>query len=192
MHVNNDDNELGAPSLRSIDAGDQALNSTALALIAIILPSHWGRRLSRFCRELISEDEILLFLTAFLYYKFYVPGGNWISPMLRAGSFESKVVIVGGGCSGAAIAARLLRSSQVKVHVIEERPRLGLGLGYGDAQDCQILNVPAGRMGFWTEQPTHFLVWAKLHGPSLGGQKPKWPLSRAISRAASMVAMSQA
>jgi uncharacterized NAD(P)/FAD-binding protein YdhS len=90
--------------------------------------------------------------------------------MLRAGSFESNVAIVGGGFSGAAIAARLLRSSQVNVHVIEERPRLGLGLAYGDAQDCQILNVPAGRMGFWTEQPTHFLDWAKLHGPQLG-----WP-----------------
>ena len=90
--------------------------------------------------------------------------------MLRAGSFESKVVIVGGGFSGAAIAARLLRSSRVNAHVIEERPRLGLGLAYGEAQDCQILNVPAGRMSFWAEQPTHFLDWAKLHGPQLG-----WP-----------------
>jgi uncharacterized NAD(P)/FAD-binding protein YdhS len=90
--------------------------------------------------------------------------------MLRAGSFEPNVAIVGGGFSGAAIAARLLRSSQVNVHVIEERPRLGLGLAYGAAQDCQILNVPAGRMGCWTEQPTHFLDWAKLHGAQLG-----WP-----------------
>jgi hypothetical protein len=36
MHIKKSDNKFEAPSLRSIDAGDQALNSTALALIALI------------------------------------------------------------------------------------------------------------------------------------------------------------
>ena len=64
--------------------------------------------------------------------------------MLRVGSFESKVASVGSGFGGAAIAARLLRSTQVNVAVIEDRPRLGLGLAYRDAQDFQILNCSGG------------------------------------------------
>jgi uncharacterized NAD(P)/FAD-binding protein YdhS len=57
--------------------------------------------------------------------------------MLRVGSFESKVASVGSGFGGAAIAARLLRSTQVNVAVIEDRPRLGLGLAYGEPKTAQ-------------------------------------------------------
>ncbi|PWB83439.1 MAG: hypothetical protein C3F11_06620 [Methylocystaceae bacterium] len=90
--------------------------------------------------------------------------------MRYATSPKPKIAIVGGGFSGAAVAARLLRSTKYDVEMIESRPRVGPGLAYGDAQPYHILNVPAGRMSFWTERPRHFLEWAKRNGPELG-----WP-----------------
>jgi uncharacterized NAD(P)/FAD-binding protein YdhS len=143
-------------------------NFAALAEIAISWQARNGDGLAGFCCKLTSEEEVLLFLAAFLCHKSYDVNGKLEKSMLRAGSIGPKVAVIGGGFSGAAIAARLLRSRQVDVDVIEERPRLGLGLAYGDAQDGQILNVPAGRMSFWAEQPTHFLDWTKLRGPQLG------------------------
>ncbi|MGO9767974.1 MAG: FAD/NAD(P)-binding protein [Roseiarcus sp.] len=145
-------------------------NFAALAEIAISWQARNGDGLAGFCCKLTSEEEVLLFLAPFLCHKSYDVNGKLEKSMLRAGSIGPKVAVIGGGFSGAAIAARLLRSRQVNVDVIEERPRLGLGLAYGDAQDGQILNVPAGRMSFWAEQPAHFLDWTKLRGPQLG-----WP-----------------
>jgi uncharacterized NAD(P)/FAD-binding protein YdhS len=90
-----------------------------------------------------------------------------------AGSVKThSIAIIGGGFSGAALAATLLRHGLrgLDVHVVEPRPLLGRGIAYGDADRGHILNVVAGRMSLWSDRPGDFLDWARRHGPSLG-----WP-----------------
>ena len=82
----------------------------------------------------------------------------------------ASVVIIGGGFSGAALAAHLLRHGPqyLSIHVIEPRARLGQGIAYGDADTFHILNVPAEKMSLWADEPLSFLYWARLYGPKLG------------------------
>ena len=104
--------------------------------------------------------------------------------MLRAGSLESNLAIVGAGFSGA---ARLLRSTQVNVAVIEDRPRLGLGLAYRDAQDFQILNCSGGPHEFLGRRTQRsFSIGRSCADTSLDGEKPSWPLWRAAAAGSRM------
>lgn len=80
------------------------------------------------------------------------------------------VAIIGGGASGALIAAHLLRRSHrdgLRVVVIERRPRIGLGLAYSTMDPEHRLNVPAGQMGAWPRDPAHFVRWASSCGHEL-------------------------
>lgn len=80
-----------------------------------------------------------------------------------------RVGIVGGGFSGAAVAAHLAALApralpSLEITVFERRARLGGGLAYGDAHDGHLLNVPAGRLGLWPARPGHFHVWCASRG----------------------------
>jgi len=80
-----------------------------------------------------------------------------------------RVGIVGGGFSGAAIAAHLAaiagRSSlDLELGIVEPRASLGGGLAYGDAHEEHLLNVPAGRLGLWPDRPGHFHTWCVARG----------------------------
>ena len=82
------------------------------------------------------------------------------------------IVIIGGGFSGAALAAYLLRSGSwdLKVVIVEPRAKLGGGIAHDDAAPNHILNVTADRMSLWSDQPFSFLDWSRLNGAKLG-----WP-----------------
>ncbi len=86
--------------------------------------------------------------------------------------------IVGGGFSGAALAAHLLRdcASPLAIHLVEPRLELGWGLTYGNADAGHILNVTAGRMSLWQERSDDFLDWARANGRHLG-----WPQAQAAT-----------
>lgn len=73
----------------------------------------------------------------------------------------STIAIVGGGASGALVAAQVARQARVPVRVIlyEADSRLGAGVAYGTSCLAHLLNVPAGRMSAYPEQPDHFLQW---------------------------------
>ncbi len=83
-----------------------------------------------------------------------------------------KIVIIGGGFSGTALATALLRHGpgDLTIHLIEPRSQPGWGIAYGGAEPWHILNVPAERMSPWDDAPDDFWQWAKAHGPGLG-----WP-----------------
>ncbi len=77
------------------------------------------------------------------------------------------VVIVGGGFCGAAVALHLLRDHpglRADIVVVEPRERLGAGLAYGTADPEHRVNVAAGRMSPFPEQPDHFQDWLRAHG----------------------------
>src|ERR1700728_4616719 len=72
------------------------------------------------------------------------------------------VVIVGGGFSGAMLAVQLLRRSPgLSIAVVENGPIPGRGVAYSTKHDCHLLNVPAGNMSAFPEDPDHFWRWAR-------------------------------
>jgi uncharacterized NAD(P)/FAD-binding protein YdhS len=72
----------------------------------------------------------------------------------------SHLVIVGGGFSGTLLAINLLRYGTMRVTLVERRPeRLGKGVAFGSALPDHILNVRAGNMSAFPDQPGHFAQW---------------------------------
>jgi uncharacterized NAD(P)/FAD-binding protein YdhS len=75
------------------------------------------------------------------------------------------IAVVGGGFTGATIAARLLRGPDVSLAVvlIERGPSLGRGVAYTTQCAGHLLNVPAENMSAFADDPVHFLRWAQHH-----------------------------
>jgi uncharacterized NAD(P)/FAD-binding protein YdhS len=78
------------------------------------------------------------------------------------------VAIIGGGFTGTALAAQLLRNSggRVSVALIERGPRPGRGVAYGTECGDHLLNVRTINMSAYPDDPGHFLRWAQAnHDP---------------------------
>ncbi|GAB1489204.1 FAD/NAD(P)-binding protein [Opitutaceae bacterium] len=73
------------------------------------------------------------------------------------------LVIIGGGLSGTLVAVHALRHAPVgtRVVLIERHPPVGRGVAYGTDSPDHLLNVPAGRMSAWPDDPEHFLRWVR-------------------------------
>lgn len=73
--------------------------------------------------------------------------------------------IIGGGFTGATLAAQLLRRSggSVSVLLVERGARLGRGVAYGTQCPGHLLNVRASNMSAYPDDPKHFLEWARLN-----------------------------
>jgi len=79
------------------------------------------------------------------------------------------IAIVGGGFTGATLAAQILRNSRncVSVTLIERGACPGRGVAYGTELPEHLLNVRAGNMSAYADDPDHFLRWARLnHDPA--------------------------
>ncbi|MBD7942337.1 FAD/NAD(P)-binding protein [Brevundimonas guildfordensis] len=74
------------------------------------------------------------------------------------------VVIVGGGFSGAMLAARLAEQGQASV-LIERGEQVGLGVAYSAVLDAHRLNVRSERMSARPDRPTDFTDWLAVHAP---------------------------
>jgi len=72
-----------------------------------------------------------------------------------------KVAIVGGGASGLLVLLNLARESRddLDITVVEPRNALGEGIAYSTQDEGHVLNVPAGRMSAFMDQPEHFMQW---------------------------------
>ncbi|AYG94521.1 FAD-dependent oxidoreductase [Brevundimonas naejangsanensis] len=75
------------------------------------------------------------------------------------------VVIVGGGFSGAMLAARLAERGQASV-LIERGEQVGLGVAYAADLDEHRLNVRAERMSARPDQPADFVNWLTACAPA--------------------------
>ena len=73
---------------------------------------------------------------------------------------SNNIIIVGGGASGALLAAQILASTfSTRVTVVEPRAELGRGVAYSTECREHLLNVPAKRMSAFADEPDHFLWW---------------------------------
>jgi uncharacterized NAD(P)/FAD-binding protein YdhS len=74
-----------------------------------------------------------------------------------------RVVVIGGGASGALVAANLLRASAsgrpVDVRVIERDNLVGPGLAYGTTDPRHLLNNYAARLSVFEQEPDHLIRW---------------------------------
>jgi uncharacterized NAD(P)/FAD-binding protein YdhS/glyoxylase-like metal-dependent hydrolase (beta-lactamase superfamily II)/rhodanese-related sulfurtransferase len=75
------------------------------------------------------------------------------------------VAIIGGGFSGATLAAQLLRRSgeSISVFLIERSAHLGRGVAYSTECSEHLLNVRARNMSAYADDPEHLLEWARLN-----------------------------
>ena len=73
-----------------------------------------------------------------------------------------RIVVIGGGFSGAFCAAELAEKSSgpVAIFVVEPRPVLGAGVAYSTTDPSHRVNVPAVRMTISPDHPTDFESWA--------------------------------
>jgi uncharacterized NAD(P)/FAD-binding protein YdhS len=74
------------------------------------------------------------------------------------------VAIIGGGFSGTMLAAQLLRRGIGRVSLIERSGAPGRGLAYGAAHPTHLLNVRAGGMSAYPDDPGHFVRWLEARG----------------------------
>lgn len=76
---------------------------------------------------------------------------------------DQHVAIVGGGFSGTMLAVQLLRRG-ARVTLIERARSPGRGLAYGAADPIHLLNVRAGNMSAYPDDPSHFVRWLGARG----------------------------
>ncbi|MET0380186.1 MAG: FAD/NAD(P)-binding protein, partial [Spongiibacteraceae bacterium] len=76
------------------------------------------------------------------------------------------------GFCGTLAAVQLLRKpsdQNLRVVLIERHQPIGRGVAYGTAQDCHLLNVPAGRMSPLADDDAHFLNYLQRTHPEIDG-----------------------
>jgi uncharacterized NAD(P)/FAD-binding protein YdhS len=87
----------------------------------------------------------------------------------------SNIAVIGGGASGTLLSLHLLRHAPpaTRITLIERNAPFGPGLAYGTGNPNHLLNVPAGRMSAFVDQPRHFVDWLERQPPQiLDGLQP--------------------
>ena len=82
------------------------------------------------------------------------------------------IAIVGAGFSGTTVAVHLLRAAPAavdRVYLVERADREVGGVAYQTSFASHTLNVPAGRMSAFEDDPDDFLRYVRARAPSLTG-----------------------
>ena len=81
---------------------------------------------------------------------------------------EYRAAIIGAGASGTLLAAhwRGIAPAGARVALVEAGARAARGLAYGTPYGAHLLNVPAGRMSAFSDDPEHFLRWLRERMPA--------------------------
>ena len=82
------------------------------------------------------------------------------------------IVVIGAGFSGTTVAINLLRAAPAtveRVFLVERADRNVGGVAYQTPSASHTLNVPAGRMSAFEDDPDHFLRYVRLREPALTG-----------------------
>ncbi|MBK6770919.1 MAG: FAD/NAD(P)-binding protein [Ignavibacteria bacterium] len=73
------------------------------------------------------------------------------------------IAIIGGGFCGAATFIQLVRQSEFPLNIvlINKENQIPKGLAYSSFNERHVLNVPAGKMSIFPEEPDHFINWIR-------------------------------
>lgn len=74
------------------------------------------------------------------------------------------IAIVGAGFTGTLLAVNLLRRPDIIVTLIDRRPMFGRGTAYSATNPSHLLNVRAGNMSAFADEPRHFVEWCAARG----------------------------
>jgi uncharacterized NAD(P)/FAD-binding protein YdhS len=76
-------------------------------------------------------------------------------------AIETRIAIIGAGFSGSLLAVQLLQRflPNARIYLIEKRAPFGRGLAYSTGNPNHLLNVRAGRMSAFADDPDHFMNW---------------------------------
>jgi len=90
-----------------------------------------------------------------------------------------QIAVIGGGFSGTLAAIRLLdlAHDEIDIVLIEKDPRNlngGLAFGATGAGWEHLLNIQAGRVSLFREEPDDFLSWANGHGTDKAAWPARW------------------
>lgn len=77
---------------------------------------------------------------------------------------RQRIVIIGGGFSGAALALELVNTTGARVTVIDRFGGFGRGLAYSTQNPAHFLNVHAERMSVLPDAPDDFWNWLRERG----------------------------
>ena len=72
-----------------------------------------------------------------------------------------RIALIGGGLSGTLVAMQLVRQAQQPLHIsiFDQHAQFQTGIAYAPSEAQHLLNVAAGKMSAWPEQPRHFVQW---------------------------------
>ena len=74
------------------------------------------------------------------------------------------IIVLGAGYTGSALTAQLSRRAKPGTRILLAGDEETLGLAYGAAAPMHLLNVAAGRMSMWPDQPDDFVQWLIASG----------------------------
>src|SRR5262249_43664312 len=102
----------------------------------------------------------------------YTARGNMRATKFSLAEGWGDVIIVGGGASGALLACHLLRdpACALRVTLIEKRSEVGRGIAYFSGSPDHVLNVRAGNMSAFPDQPDHFWRWLNAYEHGSAGR----------------------
>lgn len=82
----------------------------------------------------------------------------------------NRIAIIGGGFSGTLLALNLLRHDGPGAILIERTPdKLARGVAYSTGHPVHLLNVRAGNMSAFPDEPGHFVEWLIRNGEGSAG-----------------------
>jgi uncharacterized NAD(P)/FAD-binding protein YdhS len=81
--------------------------------------------------------------------------------MTRSPASPRRIVIIGGGFSGATLARALIANSDggLALTVVEPRPILAGGVAYSTTEPAHYVNAPASILSIHPDKPDHFARW---------------------------------
>ena len=83
---------------------------------------------------------------------------------------STTIAIIGGGFSGSMVATHLLQTATcpLNIKLIERNSLVGRGVAYGTYSPYHLLNVPAGEISAFPNNPDHFLHWVQRQNYTIG------------------------
>ncbi|MFA9201700.1 MAG: FAD/NAD(P)-binding protein [Cypionkella sp.] len=93
-----------------------------------------------------------------------------------------RVAIIGGGFSGAMAAVNLARFRGPPATIIERAGVFGPGVAFGGRDRGQVLNVRAGNMSAYPDDPGHFERWLGSQGHAESGFAKRTDYGRYLAR----------